>query len=291
MTEFTVDVGGRGVRARTVGEASAPTIVHFHGTPGSRLELTFGDEMSRQRGVRVVSFDRPGYGLSDPAPIGLSAVARDSEALADHLDLDRFAVFGWSGGGPFALATAAALPARVRRVGLSGCPGPALEIPSVREQLNDNDIQALSHLPGDPGRAAQIFLDGNRELLDAMVSVRTDPDAPWVEWMWGASDPAVITEAPVRRALFESFAEAMKQGPDSIAWDNVAFVGPWDFRLSEVSAPVHLWYGADDTTAIPAVGEWLAGRLPDAELSVYPGEGHLVPFRHWAAMLSTLTGR
>ncbi len=290
MTEFTVDIDGRGLRVRTVGEASEPTIIHFHGTPGSRLELAFGDEIARRQGVRVVSFDRPGYGLSDPAPIGLTAVARDVEALADHLHLDRFAVFGWSGGGPFALATAATLPDRVRRVGVSGCPGPALEIPSAREQLTDNDIEALAHLPGEPGRAAQIFLDGNRELLDAMMSVRTDPDAPWVEWMWGASDPAVITETSVRRALFESFAEALKQGPDSIAWDNVAFVGPWDFRLTEVAAPVHLWYGTEDTMAVPAAGEWLASRLPDAELSVYSGEGHLLPFRHWSTMLSTLTG-
>lgn len=288
MTEFTVDVGGRRVRARAVGEESAPTIVHFHGTPGSRLELAFGDEIALRSGVRVVSFDRPGYGLSDPAPIGLTAVAADVEALADHLRLDRFAVFGWSGGGPFALATAAALPDRVRRVGVSGGAGPALEVPGAREQLTDNDLQALSHLPEDPARAAEIFLAGNRELLDAMMSVRADPEAPWIEWMWGASDPAVITDPSVRRALHESFAEALRQGPDAIAWDNVAFVGPWDFRLDAVSAPVHLWYGADDAMAVPATGEWLAGHLPDAELTVFPGEGHLLPFRHWDAMLSTL---
>ncbi|MCZ4578624.1 alpha/beta fold hydrolase [Gordonia amicalis] len=288
MTEFTLDIGGRLIAVREAGESSGPTVVHFHGTPGSRLEAAFGDQIAQRAGIRVVSFDRPGYGGSDPAPIGLTPVARDAEALADHLGLDRFAVFGWSGGGPFALAAAALMPDRVTCVGVSGGPGPALDVPGARELLTDNDRLALSHLPADPARAAEVFLAGNRDMLDAMMSVRTDPTAPWIDWMWGTSDAAVIADPSARQTLFESFSEAMKRGPGAIAWDNVAFVGPWDFRLADVSASVCLWYGADDAMAVPATGEWLAGHLPDAELTVLPGEGHLLPFRHWDAMLSTL---
>ncbi|TSD97506.1 alpha/beta hydrolase [Gordonia rubripertincta] len=288
MTEFTMDIEGRSISARDVGEATGPVVVHFHGTPGSRLEAAFGDQIAQRHGVRVVSFDRPGYGASDPAPIGLTPVARDVEALADRLGLDRFAVFGWSGGGPFALAAAALMPDRVTGVGVSGGPGPALDVPGARELLTDNDRRALAHLPADPGRAAETFLEGDRDMLAAMMSVRNDPAAPWIDWMWGTSDAAVIEDLSVRRMLFESFSEALHRGPDAIAWDNVAFVGPWDFRVADVSAPVHLWYGADDAMTTLSNGEWLARHLPDADLTVFPGEGHLLPLRHWDAMLSVL---
>lgn len=288
-TEREVLVGGRAVTVRDAGEPQGTPVVHFHGTPGSRMEVDFGAQLAGELGIRVISFDRPGYGGSEAAAISLRLVATDVEVIVDKLGVGRFATFGWSGGGPFALATAAALGERVTHVGVSGGLAPVQHLPGATDALDENDRLALSYLPDDPERAARQFLSGNQHLFDAMLSVRDDETAPWVDWMWGTSDPELVADPAVRQALFTSFQEALRQGPMAIAWDNVAFVGPWGIDLDDVLSPVHLWYGDKDQMAPASNGEWLAAHLRDAELVVYPGEGHLLPMRHWQEMLHTLT--
>jgi pimeloyl-ACP methyl ester carboxylesterase len=75
-------------------------VIYFHGTPGSRLDLGFGEHMAGEQGVRLVTFDRPGYGRSTAAPFGLASIAADAHAVADGLGVARFATLGMSGGGP-----------------------------------------------------------------------------------------------------------------------------------------------------------------------------------------------
>lgn len=292
MTVTRVRVGEQGERSVAVHECGDPggtPLIHFHGTPGSRLEVDFGSELAERAGVRVIGFDRPGYGASDPGPISLGGVARDVAAIAEQLGLERFALSAWSGGAAFALATSAALPDRITRVGVSGGLAPFDQMPGARDSLTAADREALSHLPADPARAAELFLSGNVGSLDAMLSVRDDEAAPWIDWMFARSDAAVIADPAARRALFVNFHEALRQGAGAIAWDNVAFVGPWGFRVEDVAAPVLLWYGDDDEMAPPVNGRWLAEHLQQAHLTVYPGEGHLLPLAHWGEMLRDLT--
>jgi pimeloyl-ACP methyl ester carboxylesterase len=78
--------------------------MYFHGTPTSRLDLCFAEQLAAGHRARLVSFDRPGYGGSTPAPFGLAAAGADAHAVADDLGVDRFATLGFSGGGPGALA-------------------------------------------------------------------------------------------------------------------------------------------------------------------------------------------
>ena len=292
MTVARVPVGDRGARFVAVHECGDPAgapLVHFHGTPGSRLETDFGAGLAAQAGVRVIGFDRPGYGRSDATPISLAGVARDVEAIVDHLGLGRFAVSAWSGGAAFALATAATLPERVTRVGISGGLAPYEHMPGARESLTPNDLEALSHLPHAPARAAEVFRTGNADFLDAMLSVRDDRSAPWIDWMFASSDAAVVADPDARQALFVNFHEALRRGAEAIAWDNVAFVGPWGFRVEDIAAPVLLWYCDDDEIAPPDHGRWLARQLGSAHLTVYEGEGHLLPLAHWGEMLRALT--
>ncbi len=274
---------------RDAGDPDGVPVVHFHGTPGSRLEVDFGAEAARRRGVRLITFDRPGYGRSEAAPTSLDLVARDVEVIVESLGVGRFAASGWSGGGPFALATAATLTDRVVRVGICGGVAPVQQVPGAGEALTENDHLALSYLPGEPERAADVFFAGNEELLNLMVSVLDDEQAPWIDRQWGVSDPEVVADPAARRAIFVSFREAMRQGARAIAWDNVAFVGPWGIDLGAVTCPVHLWYGDRDQMVSPAHGEWLARELPDARLVRCAGEGHLVPLRHWDEILTALS--
>jgi pimeloyl-ACP methyl ester carboxylesterase len=289
MTDCDVLVENRTTRVRDAGDPQGSPVVYFHGTPGSRLDVRFGDEISTALGARVVSFDRPGYGGSDPAPYSLSSVARDAAAVADRLGLDRFAALGWSGGGPFALAAAAELGQRVTRVGVAGGTAPFQEMPGAMAAFSDDDRLALSFLPGEPERAAEQFRLGNQEMLTLMLSVRDDEQAPWIDWLWGETDPEVVADPAMRRNLLSVLHEGLRQGAGGIAWDNVAWTGPWDVDLGAVRCPVDLWYGEKDQMVPTAHGQWLADHLPDAHLVVASGEGHLVPMRHWSEIVTRLT--
>jgi pimeloyl-ACP methyl ester carboxylesterase len=157
MRETEIDRGGRVLRVRDAGDPGGNAVMYFHGTPGSRLDLCFGEQLAADRGVRLVSFDRPGYGGSSPAPFGLASVAADAHGVADGLGLARFATLGMSGGGPGALAVAAVAGGRVSRAGIASGAGPFQLVPGALDDLDDNDRAAMSLLPGDPPAAAAAF--------------------------------------------------------------------------------------------------------------------------------------
>jgi pimeloyl-ACP methyl ester carboxylesterase len=281
-----VRVANRHVTVRAAGDPDGSAVLYFHGTPGSRLDVAFGDAVARDVGVRTVSFDRPGYGGSEPAAFGLTRIARDAEVIADTLGIERFATFGWSGGGPFALATAAVLGDRVARVGVASAPGPFQEVPGALEALGEADRAALSLLPAEPARAAQEFCVGS----EIMLAVRDDEAALMMgmEALFGEADADVFADSVLRHHLFVMINEGLRQGVTAGGWDNVAYVGPWDADLNHVRCPVHLWYGGSDQMIPLAHGQWLASHLAQANLITFPGEGHLGPMRHWRELLEVL---
>ena len=146
---------------------------------------------------------------------------------------------------------------------------------------------AATFLPDDPQRAAELFAIG----FEGFAAVYDDENAimAGVDAMLGESDADVVSDPRLRPLIFAFFSEAMRPGPWGGAWDNVAWIGSWDIDLRNVACPVHLWYGERDHMAPPAHGQWLADQLPQAELLVRPGEGHLGVVRHWQEMLQTLT--
>src|SRR5256884_7962285 len=101
---------GRALSYAEWGDPSGDPVLHFHGTPGSRLERHVDDRLYGRLGVRYVTIDRPGYGRSDPCP-GRSFIdwASDVRSLADALAIERFRIFAVSGGSPFTLAAASVL--------------------------------------------------------------------------------------------------------------------------------------------------------------------------------------
>lgn len=116
---------GRSVRVRELGADPGSPVVHVHGIPGACIEFAHHESLLVELNVRLVSIERPGYGASDPARLASPAAwAADLEAVTDALGLGPFSLLGFSGGGVFALAGAAALQDRVDRVAVVGCPAP-----------------------------------------------------------------------------------------------------------------------------------------------------------------------
>jgi len=290
VSETDLSRGDRIVRVREAGDPQGHPILFFHGTPGSRLDISFADDLAAEVGVRLVSFDRPGYGGSTPAPFGLVSLADDVAAIADQLGIDRFATMGHSGGGPFALAAAVVHPDRVTRVGVGSGPGPFALVPGGLEQLDDDDMEALALMPGDPVGAARIHVKGFEPRIGAfrdadagglMVATFGDRLSPRDRELFSVERLATIAG--------DSMKEAFRHSVSGGAWDNVAWVGPWEIDLSAIRCPVLLWYGDEDRLAPLAHGEWLHENIPGSEFVVRKGEGHFGFMEHAAEMFRALT--
>ena len=285
--EWELEVEELTVRVREMGDPEGEPVIHFHGTPGSRLELAWAWAQSamEEAGVRMIAFDRPGYGGSTRARFSLRSVAELATRVADAAGLAEFRTIGWSGGGPFALATAVTAPDRVRAVGIVAGAGPFQLVPGALEELSEGDAAAERLLPGDPEGAAAGFL-GDFDLSAALVDSAALYEAfepmlcAWDRDQWRTPGRAT--------AILEEMREALRVGAWGCAWDNVAWIGDWDVDPTTVSCPVRLWYGSEDRMALPAHAYWYEENLPSATLTMREGEGHLLPHAHLPEMLQEL---
>ncbi len=279
---------GRRLTFRDNGDPDAAPVVSHHGTPGSRLDRhPDEDGMLAELGLRMITYDRPGYGESDPQP-GRRVVdaAADVAALADHLGIERFAVVGTSGGGPHALACSARLGPRVSRVGIVVGVGPSddpdFDFLAGMDQLNLDEFAAARESEEALDAYLQPFVD----------QVRSDPDA-LLEEIAAHLPPAdqEVVRRPEQRALGrESVVESVRQGSRGWADDDRAFAKSWGFPLSGATSETRLWQGELDVLVPRAHCAYLGQRLPNARFELVPGAGHALA-DHWRDILAWVGGR
>jgi pimeloyl-ACP methyl ester carboxylesterase len=288
MREMDIDRGGRVLRVRDAGDRDGAVVMYFHGTPTSRLDLCFGEDLAAERGVRLVSFDRPGYGGSTPAPFGLASVAADAHAIADALGIARFATLGVSGGGPGALAAATVPGGRVTRVGLASGTVLFQLFPGGMDELDEDDRAALALLPDDPAAAVAAF-SGWAEPLVEITRKSTDSELlAAFEGSLSSRDLELLNDRRYITVWAATIREGLREGTSGAGWDNISFYGEPDIDLSAVRCPVLMWYGTEDRIVPLARGVWLADYLPDARLVSRDGEGHLGFYEHLGEMLDAL---
>ncbi|GAA5024884.1 alpha/beta hydrolase [Terrabacter aeriphilus] len=267
------------------GDRSGRPVLFLHGTPGGRLQAALGDGPARRAGVRLLAFSRPGYGGSSDARTSLASVADDAAAVTDLLGVDRFAVLGVSGGGPFALGVAARRPDRVTRVGVVAGPGPLLAEELVADlTVSDGLADGPAEDPSeDP--AVRAALAGDH---DAAVALR---DAAAVTGPH-AGPRAPVVGGFVSPEILEPWAGSGRPGIPpyrGASRDWLTLTVGWDVDLADVRAPVTLWYGDRDHVVPPAHGRWLHEHLPTSRLVVRAGEGHLATLlTHWGEVLTEL---
>ena len=286
VSDYTVTFDEVTLGVRESGTAGGSPVLHFHGTPGSRLELAWADDAVARVGAHLVTFDRPGYGRSTQVPFSLSRVAHLALELVDRLGWHQFATLGWSGGGPFALATAAAAPDRVAAVGVMSGAAPFQEIPDAMAGFSGGDAEGAALLASDPDAAAVAFA---RTFAD--LAAATDEAGLLAAFTPALSerDQRVFADPPITTAFLRDMQEAFRQGSLGGGWDNVSWIGAWDFTLDAVHCPVLLWYGDEDRMAPTSFGYWLESHLPDARLTMRKGYGHFATVEHLPEMLAELT--
>lgn len=255
-------------------ETGIPTghpVFLLHGTPGSRLGPLPRGRVLYELGVRLITFDRPGYGWSDRLVSRLVAdVVPDVQAIADALELDRFAVLGRSGGGPHALACAALLPERVTRAGVLVSLAPrAAEGLDWFAGMADSNVREYTAAATEPETLAT-------NLVQAAARIRADP-ASHVSTLspeMPESDRRVVADVGIRTLLAQNFAEALRDSAAGWIDDALAFCAPWGFNLADIKAPVLLWHGQNDVFSPVAHARWLADQIPSAIMSIRPDTAH-----------------
>jgi pimeloyl-ACP methyl ester carboxylesterase len=258
VDELDVRIAGGVLHAYDTGarDASAPfALVWHHGSPQTGAPLEPMLAMAAARGIRLVSYGRPGYGGSTLRPDrDVASAAADVAAIADALGVERIAVMGASGGGPHALACAALLPERV--VG-------AVTLASIAPYTDDFDWFAGMTSPGAL-RAAREGRDARERFAE---TEEFDPEqflpADWaaLEQRWASLG------ADVGRS--EAF------GPGGLIDDDVAFASPWGFELEQIEPPVLLVQGEHDRVVPAKHASWMLSRIRRAQLWMRLDDGHV----------------
>lgn len=259
---------GRRLAVEEYGAPNGSPVFLLHGTPGSRLGPCPRSIVLYQMGVRLIAFDRPGYGCSDRL-VGrrVADAAEDVAAIADHLEIARFAVLGRSGGGPHALACAALLPHRVSRVAvLVGL----AEVDKVDGWAGEmTKFNRRAYLAAAGGRSAVTArLNAERFRKDPGLLVR-DLYTELTD-----SDRRVIDDAGIRRLLISSYTEALRQSADGWIDDLMAFLVPWGFDPADIDVPTMIWHGADDRFSPVRHARNLASRIRDCHVVIQAGRAH-----------------
>lgn len=261
---------GRSLDVLDTGGDGLPVLYHS-GTPSGLLAYGPTVEAARAAGLRWISYSRPGYGGSTPQP-GRTVVdaATDVATVLGALGVGDFVTYGWSGGGPHALACTT-LGARCRRVAVVAgvAPYEAEGLDWYDGMGQDNVEEFAATLQGREALTAYLT-----EPTAGLARVTADE----VIASFGDLLPAV-DEAAIAGPFADWFAAALRQGaaPGPAGWvdDDLAFARPWGFGLGTVGVPVTVWQGDLDLMVPHGHGRWLAAHVPGADLRFLPGHGHV----------------
>jgi pimeloyl-ACP methyl ester carboxylesterase len=283
MTRSVTMPDGRELAYEEYGDPAGDPVLSFHGGLSSRLDAAPAHSAALELGVRLISPDRPGIGRSTFQPgRRLLDWPDDVAVLTDALGIDRFAVMGWSCGGPYAAVCGARMSDRVTAVGLLSSAVP-LDLVGTTKGLSRDDRILLFLVRWAPRLASRLL----RVTIGDATETRLYRE---IRRSFSAVDRAALDE---RGSIVDAVAfvkESMRQGTAGCLQDYRVFGSPWGFDLGEVTVPVQIWEGEEDETGPPEYRELLLRHLPHAALSVVPGEGHLSLLQHQApAILSHLT--
>ncbi|HEY1741155.1 MAG TPA: alpha/beta hydrolase [Acidimicrobiia bacterium] len=256
-------------------------VFDFHGGPGCRLVVSC-DPHELDQSVRWISTDRPGLGLSWPQPERrlVDSVA-DIAELADHLGVDRFFAVGWSMGGPYAAACAAALGDRVRGFALLAPAPIGVQQPGGAELMGKAWAWQLAR--DDPWQMSQIYtalaLEArrNRELAVELFAAGLSP-----------SEAELMGRAEVKDLFCDFFAEATRQGAVALVDDLRVEMQPWGYDPAAITTPGFLWQGDDDSFITAAHNQAWTEAIPTLTMRMLPGAGHLFPLTHTRELLDAL---
>ncbi len=262
---------GRKLGFAEYGKPDGIPLLLFHGTPGSRIIGALENvPWTEKPGMRVITPERPGYGLSDPAPgRTIGDWANDIEELADQLDLDRYHVAGGSGGGPYALACAIHSPARVLSATLI-CSGAPPEVMPISKDMQRGNRIVFFLARYAPFLLKLLFAHQARAMTKYPERIAAKIRSGFPE-----PDRALMNDKKVKNMMLQ-MSEAFRQGGDGTYRDLLLVARRWHLDLDKIAVPVFMWHGEADTLVPFSAAEKFSTMIPGCEAHFLPGAGHQV---------------
>lgn len=263
------------------GHPDGKPLFFFHGWPGCRLQAEILHQTAGKLNIRIISPDRPGFGLSAfKENRKLIEWPDDVCSLADFLKIKKFAVLGQSGGGPYAAACAYKIPGRLTKVGI--CVGLApTDINGVlkgMEFTNRLTWKAYHYFPYLMNLSTTLFFLQAKKLLPVSMKFSYKSRA----------DRILLTNPKLLDNMKRIRKEAFRQGKKGALQDLRCYINDWNFNLKYIKTKVFLWYGDDDKNVSAEMGKYYNSRIPGSVLKIYPHEGHLILNTHTEEILGNL---
>ncbi|KKW64887.1 alpha/beta hydrolase [Mycolicibacterium elephantis] len=286
--EGSIAVGAdRRIGFAEFGDPRGRPVFWLHGTPGARRQIPMEARVYAERSaIRLIGVDRPGIGSSTPHQYEcVLAFADDLRVIADTLGIEKMLVIGLSGGGPYTLGAAAALPDRVVAAGVIGGVAPTVGPDAIGGGLMGNvgsRVAPLLQVAGVPiGVAASALIRVIRPVASPVADLygRVSPEA----------DRRLLARPEVKAMFLDDILSGSRKQMAAPFADIVGFARDWGFRLGDITVPVRWWHGDADHIVPYAHGQHVVANLPDAELYPMPGESHLAGLGRAEEILRTMT--
>jgi pimeloyl-ACP methyl ester carboxylesterase len=270
------------------GDPQGRAVFWLHGTPGARRQIPMEARVyAESANIRLIGIDRPGIGSSTPYQYDtVFAFADDLRTIADTLGIDKMVVVGLSGGGPYTLACAAAMPERVVAAGVIGGVAPTMGPDAIAGGAMGNvgvRVAPLLQFAGGPIRLAATT-------LIRLIKPVAGPAADLYGRVSPEADRALLARPEIKAMFLDDLLNGSRKQMAAPFADIIVFSRDWGFRLDQVKVPVRWWHGDHDHIVPFAHGQHVVARLPDVELYHLPGESHLAGLGRAAEILRTMVG-
>src|SRR5450432_96353 len=276
---------GATVAVSEYGLPSGAPVFFCHGWPSSRTMAELTDASARELNRRIISPDRPGIRDSSLHPdrklLDWPPLLAE---LADKMGIAEFRMLGVSGGAPYALVGAWAMPERVRAIAVvSGAP-PLTDL-ADRTGLLPLYRWLLFFYPRHR-ELLRFSFHAARPFLSIKLPIRF---RPMLLKLLQPCDASVMRDVAAFEACFESQRQAWRASADGLMVDAEIYAQPWGFPLEEIRVPVRLWHGWKDRSFHWPLAQSLGVRLPYCTAHLVDQEGHYsLPIRHMREILDDL---
>jgi len=285
--KFVTLQGGAVVAFQEYGDTNGTPVIFCHGWPSSCTMAQLTDEPARELGVRIISLDRPGISGSSLQPDRkLADWPRVIEGVLDHLGIGEFRALAISGGAPYAYATAATMPGRVRAIAIVCGAIPMAELKDMRGLLPLYRWM-LALYRSRPQLLRRLF-NMARPILAVRPPVRLRP--LFLKMLrLRPCDAESLRDAAAFEAIFESQRRAWRGSAEGVIADAEIYAQPWGFSFEDIHVPVRLWHGAQDRAFSVHLAKEIAGRLPNCKGQFIDNAGHYsLPIRYMREILRDL---
>ncbi len=274
---------GRQLAYTQHGDLGGLAVLFLHGNPGSRYMRHPDEQVATELGLRIITPDRPGFGLSDfQFNRRLLDYPNDIRQLADALGLDRFGIVGVSAGGPYVLACANQLTNRLAKAVIVSGAAP-FDRPGAFQGVNPA-YQVVFRM------SVQLPYVALRPLVESHVQLALrQPYKLALQRLHLASpaDRVILTQLGINDEIDEYYHEAARNGARGIAWESKILGSEWGFNLAAIHTPIDLWYWEEDSIVPPQMGRYLQHHLPNTTAYFLNGGGHYAIFAYWREILQT----